>query len=165
MKDALGHGSDERGGTKPSAKGMRLVKTYTLGPHSAKVYKNPEWGENVVQTFRNGAYQSKNDYHTDDLADAHATAQSQLQRWADQDARNRPVGDTDAAKAISTGATIPTHDSMGTPRPSDNIQNAGAKQGYSREAVDKAIASSNRSGQRIGGKEAAAIHRLLKGRY
>ena len=115
MKDAKGHGSDERGGTKPSAKGMRLVKTYILGPHSAKVYKNPEWGENVVQTFRNGAYQSKNDYHTDDLSDAHATAQSQLSRWASQDATSRPVGSGSAASELASGAksaTIPTHDSM-----------------------------------------------------
>jgi hypothetical protein len=176
MKDAKGHGSDERGGTKPSAKGMRLVKTYTLGPHSAKVYKNPEWGENVVQTFRNGAYQSKNDYHTDDLSDAHATAQSQLNRWAEQDAKSRPVGAGQAASELASGAksaTIPTHDSQGIPRPSDNIQNAaskagynqyGSRHGYNPDAVNKAIASSNRSGRRIGAGEASAIHRLLKGR-
>ena len=36
---------------------------------------------------------------------------------------------------------------------------------YSETAVDKAIASSNRSGRKIGGKEAKAIHALLKGRY
>lgn len=36
---------------------------------------------------------------------------------------------------------------------------------YSETAVDKAIASSNRSGRKIGGKEAKAIHSLLKGRY
>jgi hypothetical protein len=35
---------------------------------------------------------------------------------------------------------------------------------YSAEAVDKAIASSNRSGRRIGRQEARAIHSLLKGR-
>ena len=176
MKDAKGHGSDERGGTKPSAKGMRLVKTYTLGPHSAKVYKNPEWGENVVQTFRNGAYQSKNDYHTDGLADAHATAQSQLNRWAVQDG-GRPVGAGQAASELASGpksATIPTHDSMGTPRPSDNIQNAatargynehGSRHGYNPDAVNNAIAAQNRSGRgKIGGREASAIHRLLKGR-
>ena len=34
---------------------------------------------------------------------------------------------------------------------------------YSKTAVDKAIASSNRSGRRIGGKEAKLIHALLKG--
>lgn len=113
MKDAKGHGSNERGGTKPSAKGMRLVKTYTNGPHSAKVYKNPEWGENVVQTFRNGAYQSKNDYHTDDLADAHATAQSQLSRWA---AADKPASsNAQAAQSLMSGlksTQAPVHDSM-----------------------------------------------------
>lgn len=34
---------------------------------------------------------------------------------------------------------------------------------YSKDAVNKAIASSNRSGRRIGGKEARLIHALLKG--
>jgi hypothetical protein len=34
---------------------------------------------------------------------------------------------------------------------------------YSRAAVNNAIASSNRSGRRIGGREASAIHRLLSG--
>jgi 8-oxo-dGTP pyrophosphatase MutT (NUDIX family) len=40
----------------------------------------------------------------------------------------------------------------------------GAAHRYDREAVNKAIASSNRSGRPIGGKEAAMIHRILKGR-
>jgi hypothetical protein len=39
------------------------------------------------------------------------------------------------------------------------------QKGYSEEAVNKSIASSNRSGQKIGGKESKAIHSLLKGRY
>ena len=43
--------------------------------------------------------------------------------------------------------------------------NAGASQGYNAAAVNKSIASSNRSGKRIGGKEASAIHRLLQGRH
>jgi hypothetical protein len=45
---------------------------------------------------------------------------------------------------------------------------AGAPQnrhGYNPIAVDKAIASSNRAGRKIGGREASAIHRLLKGRH
>jgi hypothetical protein len=36
---------------------------------------------------------------------------------------------------------------------------------YCAEAVDKAIAASNRSGRRIGGREAKAIHSLLRGRH
>lgn len=153
-KDRLGHGSNKKG---TGAQGMRLVKTHVLGPHSAKVYKNAEWGEHVVKTFRNGVYQPKNDYHTDDVADANGTATSQLRRWGDQD----------AASQLASGAksaTVPIHDSMGTPRPSDNIQNAGGRHGYSPSAVDAAIASSNRAGRKIGGREAKMIHALLKGR-
>lgn len=138
MKDAKGHGSDT--GTQ----GMRLVKTHVLGPHTAKVYKNPAWEENVVKFFHNGVYQSKADNHTDDMADAHATAQSQLQRYADQDAKVTLASGPKSAPA-------PIHDSMG-------------RHGYSPDAVNAAIASSNRAGRRIGSKEANAIHRLLKGR-
>jgi len=35
---------------------------------------------------------------------------------------------------------------------------------YNPQAVDQAIASSNRAGRRIGGREAKLIHALLKGR-
>lgn len=35
---------------------------------------------------------------------------------------------------------------------------------YSRKAVEAAIASSNRAGRRIRGREARMIHALLKGR-
>ena len=108
-KDELGHGSNARG---TGAQGMRLIKTHVLGPHSAKVYNNPEWGEKVVKTFRNGVYQPNNDYHTNDLADAHGTAQSQLNRWQSQDG-----GNTDAARELSSGGpksdVVPVHDSMG----------------------------------------------------
>ncbi len=143
---------------------MRLVKTHVMGPHSAKVYKNPEWGEIVVKTFRNGAYQPKNDYHTDDMADAHGTANSQLARWTQQDAASRPVGNGQAASELSGSAKIPTHDSMGVPRPSDNIQSTAGRHGYNATAVNNAIASSNRAGRKIGGREAKMIHALLKGR-
>ena len=118
-KDALGHGSDTRG--------FRLVKTHTVGPHSAKIYKPPGDDELVVKTYRNGAYQSKNDYFTNDMGDANGTALSQLNRWVSQDSASRPVGSGSAASELASGAKsapIPTHDSMGVPRPSDNIQNA-----------------------------------------
>ena len=36
---------------------------------------------------------------------------------------------------------------------------------YSAAAVDAAIASSNRAGRKISGREAKLIHRLLKGRH
>jgi len=162
MKDAKGHGSDT--GTR----GMRLIKTHVNGPHSAKVYNNPEWSEKVVKFFHNGVYQSKADSHTDDIADAHATAQFQLQRYADQDAKASLASGPKSAPA-------PIHDSMHdygaskgtgpTMRPSNPAPDSTlGRHGYSPDAVNKAIASSNRSGRRIGGKEASAIHRLLKGR-
>lgn len=44
------------------------------------------------------------------------------------------------------------------------IEAIEGRHGYSAEAVNKAIASSNRFGRRIGRAEAIAIHRLLKGR-
>lgn len=40
----------------------------------------------------------------------------------------------------------------------------GGRFGYNPHAVNQAIASSNRSGRRIGGREAKMIHALLKGR-
>src|ERR1700742_3820452 len=104
MKDAKGHGSDTRG--------FRLVKTHTLGPHSAKIYKPPGDDELVVKTYRNGAYQSKNDYFTNDMADASGTAMHQLNRWAAADPKSRPVGDGQAAAELSSGPKSPTHDSM-----------------------------------------------------
>lgn len=36
---------------------------------------------------------------------------------------------------------------------------------YNASAVNEAIGASNKAGRKIGGKEASAIHRLLKGRH
>jgi hypothetical protein len=144
-KDPLGHGSNGRGGT--GTQGMRLIKTHTLGPHTAKVYNNPDWEEKVVKFFKDGVYQPKADYHTDDIGDAHATATYGLERQARLDA--------------GKSAQAPVHDSMAN-KPGYNEH--GSRHGYSPDAVNAAIASSNRAGRRIGGKEASAIHRLLKGR-
>ena len=38
------------------------------------------------------------------------------------------------------------------------------RHGYRADSVDAAIAASNRAGRRIGGREARAIHALLRGR-
>jgi hypothetical protein len=160
-KDQLGHGSDTRG---TGTQGMRLAKTHVLGTNTAKVYKNPEWEENVVKYFRNGAYQSKADSFHSDLSDAHGTAQAQLQRWADQDAKSRPLSNEAAASQLSSGAKtepVAIHDSMQKP----GYNEFGSRHGYNPDAVNSAIAAQNRSGRgKIGGREASAIHRLLKGR-
>lgn len=66
------------------------------------------------------------------------------------------IGDRAAASSLANGhpksGAVPVH--AGASGPS-----------YNREAVNKAIASSNRAGRRIGGKEAGMIHALLKGRH
>lgn len=69
-----------------------------------------------------------------------------------------PIAGQDAAAASNLAgghpksAPVPVHSGADGPQ-------------YNREAVNNAIASSNRAGRRIGGKEASAIHRLLRGRH
>lgn len=184
MKDPKGHGSNKRGNT--GTQGMRLVKTHVMGPHSAKVYKNPEWEENVVKFFHNGNYQSKADYHTNDMSDAHDTAQHQLGRYmtagGEQMASNASAASHLAGGSASPkAAAAPVHDSMaglqagiarghamrtaGDGGHVSGYNEHGSRHGYNPDAVNKAISAQNRSGRgRIGGKEASMIHRLLKGR-
>ena len=67
----------------PEKPNLRLVKTHT-GPkgHVAKVYKDKDWGEHRVKFFSpEGKHYSEADYHTDDVGDAHDTAQGQLNRY------------------------------------------------------------------------------------
>lgn len=45
----------------------------------------------------------------------------------------------------------------------EEVKNEPVEEAYNKTAVDAAIASSNRSGRKIGGKEAKLIHALLKG--
>ena len=59
---------------------MKLVKTHTLGDHSAKVYKDSEWGEHRVKFYTGNKHHAKADYHTDDIRDAHDTAHAELKR-------------------------------------------------------------------------------------
>lgn len=66
-----------RGGASEDKPNLRLVKTHTGdNGHVAKVYKDKDWGEYRVKHFVNGA--SQGDYHTDDLDDAHNTAQAMM---------------------------------------------------------------------------------------
>jgi hypothetical protein len=49
-------------------------------------------------------------------------------------------------------------------KPAPHALPAGGRQGYCPEAVNAAIAASNRAGRKIGGREAKLIHALIKGR-
>ena len=81
------------GGVKKLAKGgraekeekpnLRLMSTHT-GPkgHVAKVYKDKEWGEHRVRFYSpEGKHYPEDDYHTDDIEDAHDTAKYALNRY------------------------------------------------------------------------------------
>ena len=116
---------------------LRLVKTHT-GPegHMAKVYKDKDYNEHRVKFFKpDGSYQSKADYHGD-LEDAHHIAKAEVARGFKSGGTAKKAGGGDI-------------DDM--PR-------------YNEDAVSKSIASSNRSGRKIGSKEGKAIRSLLQGR-
>ena len=73
------------GAMKPlneDAKSLRLVKTHEHPSGAkAKVYKDPDWNEHRVKFFdKDGKHLHKADYHTDDVEDAHGTAQAELKR-------------------------------------------------------------------------------------
>lgn len=62
----------------------RLQATYQNNPSTtrqAKVYRDAEWQEWVVQFYRNGAKLTDASYHTTDEVDAHQTAR----HWVDQE--------------------------------------------------------------------------------
>lgn len=78
------------------------------------------------------------------------------------------IGAGGAEHNVQTGGAWAAHQlARGNPHAVPPPVHAGAsgRNDYNPQAVNNAIASSNRAGRRIGGKEASAIHRLLKGRH
>ena len=64
--------------------GMKIVSKHGAEgeTHSAKVYKDSDWGEYRVKFYKDGKHVGEDaDYHTDDLDDAKSTADSQLSRY------------------------------------------------------------------------------------
>jgi len=86
VANSMQSGTFAKGGEvkkKEEKPNLRLVKTHT-GPkgHVAKVYKDKDWGEHRVKFYDpDGKHRSESDYHTDDVSDAHDTAQGQLNRY------------------------------------------------------------------------------------
>lgn len=58
--------------------GKRLIKKIDMGEVTAKVYKDNEWEEYVVQFYKDGIELKDASYHTDDLDDALSTTNAQL---------------------------------------------------------------------------------------
>jgi hypothetical protein len=63
---------------------MKLIKTHIEGPHSAKVYKDSDWGEYRVKYYKRGVHQPEADSHHDDAKDAHNTAKFQLKKMSEE---------------------------------------------------------------------------------
>lgn len=64
---------------------LRLIHTHTSedGRRSAKVYRDTEWNEYRVKHYTDGNHHVDGDYHTDDIDDAHRTAQHWLNEEAE----------------------------------------------------------------------------------
>jgi hypothetical protein len=163
VANSLQSGTFKKGGKveKEEKPNLRLVKTHT-GPkgHVAKVYKDRDWDEHRVKFFSpEGKHLASADYHTDDVSDAHDTAMSQVNKGYKRGGKAK-MADGGSTKNASLWTKI-------NPTLKDKYMrvNEPVNPNYSETAVDKAIASSNRSGRKISGKEAKSIHSLLKGRY
>jgi hypothetical protein len=94
---------------------------------------------------------------------------------------SQPVANSLQSGTFKKGGKVQHHASGGSQHgeydPNDYYEESEDSQGrissrpknieprYSEVAVNKAISSSNRSGRKISGKEAKAIHSLLKGRH
>ena len=61
---------------------LKLLKTYKVGDHTAKVYKDHDWDEHRVKFFTGDKHHKDADYHSDDADDAHDTAKTQLRDMA-----------------------------------------------------------------------------------
>jgi hypothetical protein len=158
MKDALGHGSDGRGTpAKPIPNSPYHLKSDAELRYIVKDASEAERASRGMTSYNPDSSQRSDTSgkYADQVNDA-----ASVLGYRDRGGLSMHPGDVVSREAVSASdksAKVPTHDSMGSLSP-------GGRQGYSRDAVNSAIASSNRSGRRIGGNEARMIHALLKGR-
>jgi hypothetical protein len=96
IRNTMQSGTFAKGGAveKEEKPNLRLLKTHA-GPkgHTAKVYKDKDWGEHRVKFFSpEGKHMSDSDYHTDDMADANDTAKGQLGRFKKGGVAHKAMG-------------------------------------------------------------------------
>ena len=96
IRNTMQSGTFAKGGAvaKEEKPNLRLLKTHA-GPkgHTAKVYKDKDWGEHRVKFFSpEGKHMSDSDYHTDDMADANDTAKGQLGRFKKGGVAHKALG-------------------------------------------------------------------------
>ena len=63
-------GKAKGGSTYGTSTPLRLVSKHGEGARTAKVYKDPDWGEYRVKHYQDGVHLPKADAHTDDRDDA-----------------------------------------------------------------------------------------------
>jgi hypothetical protein len=127
--------------------------------------------------YKDGGKASKKAYATGGIVNDEGKAVKMPRHFVSQ-----PVANTKQSGTFKTGGKVPHHadggsqmkddydpeDFHGEREDSDGRIRSYVKNDkprYSETAVNKSIASSNRSGRKISGKEAKAIHSLLKGRH
>lgn len=70
---------------------MRIVAKHGDGRHTAKVYKDSDWGEYRVKFYTDNKHVGEDaDYHTDDMEDANDTAKSALNKMYSNESKNEP---------------------------------------------------------------------------
>jgi hypothetical protein len=177
-KDSGGHGSEARGGSTAAERPGR-VRGMPIAGHdyhtktSAELHGIASDANRAAENFKNsgmtvpGSNVLTENKYRDQVNDA-----SSVLGWRSRGGVDLST-DGLAAKSLAGGhpksAPPVTHPAMSDgPRNAQGYRTTGtAYEGprYNKGAVDNAIASSNRSGRHIGGREASAIHSLLKGRH
>ena len=166
-KKAIG-GDMKRGGFKSGG----AVKDAGVKDKKALGAIDPSPKRGAAGHYKNGGRTKKNiGGILEMLSPAYAIARS-IQRGPDeeQQTKNRlqEAAMINAARGAKKGGKIKKADggdidSSKTPQRTTAAQNVYTPK-YNEDSVNKAIASSNRSGNRISGKESSAIKALLKGR-
>lgn len=87
---------------------LRLKATINseCGKHTAKIYKDHEWGEHRVKFFVNGKHHEPADYHTTDYHDAHGTAHTQLAHLSKYNGANHVKESADANRPFLSEALV-----------------------------------------------------------
>lgn len=177
MKDAKGHGSNTRGGpARPIPNSPYHAKSDAelryIAKDAAEAGRNAQgmgdergvskYADQVADAASVMGYRNRGGFsdHPADVASREVTVESAKSTKVPTHESMSGIGVTPGRMSSADAAAHETlrSDRLATERASEG------RHGYNRDAVNNAIASSNRAGRRIGGKEANAIHRLLRGR-
>ena len=160
-KDAKGHGSEKRGagGGMPLEGHPYHQKTDAELRYIAKDAGQAAQASRGLSAYNptNGPREDTEGKYLDQMNDASTVLGFRQRGGADLSQDKQAAAKLAEGSAPGKGA-VPVH-----PGAAGRQDSGPTNPRYNRDAVNASIASSNRSGRKIGGKEAAAIHRLLSG--